>query len=305
MNAYPALVRDTGDLQEGHGPMTALAIDIGGTKFAAALAEPDGTLGEPCELPVGDDPTATLHALLDRIASEPVKAVGIGSAGPLDPLAGTVSPVNIPAWRGFPLVAEVARRFPGRPVRLAGDAQCMALGEWWRGGTGHDDLLGIVVSTGVGGGLVLGGRPYFGAAGNAGFLGHIVVDPSGDPCPCGQTGCLETVASGPSMVRRALAKGWTPTTPHPDARALAESARAGSPQALAAFTEAATALATVITTTATLLDLSHTVIGGGLAAASDLLLPPLRAALPARLTVSPTTLHRTAGLHGAAALTFT
>ncbi|ROO85259.1 glucokinase [Actinocorallia herbida] len=289
--------------------MTVLAIDIGGTKFAAALAEPDGTLRARCEVPVGGDPSAVLHTLLDRFPADAVGAVGIGSAGPLDLGAGTVSPVNIPAWRGFPLVAEVEGRLPGRPVRLAGDAQCMALGEWWRGGTGHDSLLGVVVSTGIGGGLVLDGRPYFGPAGNAGFLGHVVVDPTGDPCGCGATGCLETIASGPSMVRRALARGWAPGSVPPDARALADAARAGDPLALAVFAEAAAALGAVIADAATLLDLRHTVIGGGLAAAADLLLDPIRRTLTARrpatlspVTVSATALRRDAGLYGAAAL---
>ncbi|GAB2842143.1 ROK family protein [Actinocorallia aurea] len=285
--------------------MTVLAIDIGGTKFAAALAEPDGTLRARCEIPLGGgDPTAVLHALLDRFEAAGAEAVGIGSAGPLDLAAGTVSPVNIGAWRDFPLVAEVASRLPGRPVRLAGDAQCMALGEWSRGGTGEASLLGVVVSTGVGGGLVLDGRPYLGAAGNAGFLGHVVVDPVGDPCACGANGCLETLASGPSMVRRALAGGWSPGTDRPDARDLADAARAGSAPALAAFADAGAALGAVIATTATVLDLRRTVIGGGLAAAADLLLPPTRRAASALhpVAITPTALARDAGLHGAAAL---
>ncbi|MCD0449225.1 ROK family protein [Actinocorallia sp. API 0066] len=287
--------------------MTVLAIDIGGTKFAAALADADGTLRRRTEMPLTGDPTEALHALIDATGTRGVRGVGIGSAGPIDLARGTVSPVNIPAWRDFALVGEVAGRLPGLPVRLAGDAQCMALGEWWRGGLDTDTLLGVVVSTGIGGGLVLDGRPYLGSSGNAGFLGHVVVDPRGDRCPCGGTGCLETVASGPHMVRRALRDGWVPAAPDPDARALASAARAGDPVAEATFTTAAAALASVISTTATLLDLTHTVVGGGVAAASDVLLPPLRAALAHRsrqrlLTVSATTLHRDAGLYGAAAL---
>ncbi len=121
--------------------------------------------------------------------------IGVGSAGPLDPRRGTVSPVNIPAWREFPLVDTLGEVLPGRPVRLAGDAQCMALGEWWRGlaedGAARSRaMLGMVVSTGVGGGFVLDGVPYVGPTGNAGHIGHITVDPGGEPCPCGGVGCV-------------------------------------------------------------------------------------------------------------------
>ena len=98
---------------------------------------------------------------------------------------------------------------PGVPVRLAGDGICMALGEHWRGaGRGASFLLGMVVSTGVGGGLVLDGVPYHGRTGNAGHVGHVVVELDGQPCPCGGHGCVETVASGPWMTRWALANGW-------------------------------------------------------------------------------------------------
>ncbi|GAA4051325.1 ROK family protein [Nonomuraea soli] len=287
---------------------TVLAIDIGGTKFAAALVDPRGAMLSRAERPVGPDPTATLGGLIADIAEPGVVAVGIGSAGPIE--AGTVSPVNIPAWRGFPLTDMVAGLLPGLPVALAGDAQCMALGEWWKGGrdAGSRSLLDVVVSTGIGGGLILDGRPYTGPTGNAGHIGHIVVDPAGEPCPCGATGCLETVASGPSMVRWARANGWTGH----DARELATDAGKGAPVALGAFRRAAQALARGIHTTATLLDLDEVVIGGGVAAAGHLLLDPLRQAITARsgfafaqrVRVGLTTQGREAGLYGAAALAY-
>ena len=97
--------------------------------------------------------------------------------------SGTVSPINIACWREFPLRDRVAAAVPGVPVRLGGDGVCMALGEHWRGaGRGARFLLGMVVSTGVGGGLVLDGAPYGGRTGNAGHVGHVVVDPDGAPC---------------------------------------------------------------------------------------------------------------------------
>src|SRR5262249_4932720 len=132
----------------------------------------------------------------------PVGAVGIASAGPVDLRSGTVSPINIKGWHGFPLRERVSAAVPGVPVRLGGDGVCMALGEHWLGaGRGARFMLGMVVSTGVGGGLVLGGAPYTGRTGNAGHVGHVVVEPDGHPCTCGGHGCVETVAAGPWLVR--------------------------------------------------------------------------------------------------------
>ncbi|MBO2446328.1 ROK family protein [Actinomadura barringtoniae] len=285
--------------------MITLALDIGGTKFAAAHITPDGALLAHAERPIGPDPAATLGDLVADFAVPGLTAVGIGSAGPLNVLAGTVSPVNIPAWRGFPLVDTVYRA-TDLPVFLAGDAQCMAAGEWWLGGHDVSSLLGIVVSTGIGGGLVLNGDPLLGATGNAGHIGHVIIDRDGEPCPCGARGCLETIASGPSMVRWARAHGWNGQT----AFDLAAGARSGHITALSAFNRAADALATAICNTAAVLDVHDVVIGGGVAATGDLLLSPLRRALATRagmdflqdITVTGTTLGRNAGLYGAAAL---
>ncbi|MEU8173166.1 ROK family protein [Microbispora hainanensis] len=297
--------------------MTVLAVDIGGTKFAAAAVAPDGEMLARAEVPLGGPGSAdrTLSEVVGRITERVPPArldgIGVGSAGPLDPRKGTVSPVNIPAWREFPLVDTLGEVLPGRPVRLAGDAQCMALGEWWRGLGGDGAarsraMLGMVVSTGVGGGFVLDGVPYVGPTGNAGHIGHITVDPGGEPCPCGGVGCVETIASGPGMVRWATANGWTGA----DARALAADARAGHPTAMTAFRRAADALATAVLTASALFDLDHVVIGGGVAAAGPILFDPLRQAIEKnaglgflrRLRVDPTSLGRDAGLFGAAAL---
>ncbi|MEU8796444.1 ROK family protein [Spirillospora sp. NPDC048819] len=292
--------------------MTVLALDIGGTKFAAAHVAADGTLLARAERPPGPDPAATLRRLVGDFAAPGLTAAGIGAAGPLDAGAGTVSPVNIRAWRDFPIVQDVHDRLGDLPVALAGDAQCMAVGEWWVGGHGAASLLGIVVSTGVGAGLVLRGTPELGAAGNAGHLGHIVVDPAGGPCACGARGCLETVASGPGMVRWALAQGWTPERGDGEAsaQALADAARGGASVPLAAFDRAADALALAVRTATALLDVPDVVIGGGVSAAGDLLLPALRdrVARSAGLSflreprISLTSLERDAGLYGATAL---
>jgi glucokinase len=186
----------------------------------------------------------------------------------------------------------------------------MALGEHWRGaGRGARFVLGMVVSTGVGGGLVLDGKPYLGRTGNAGHVGHAVVELDGQPCPCGGHGCVETVASGPWMTRWALANGWA-GPPGADAVALSEAAQAGDPLALRAFRRSATALAAMIASVGAVCDLDLAVIGGGVAKSGPILFDPLRAALAGYtglsfirgLRVVPAALGGDAGLIGAAAL---
>jgi glucokinase len=206
------------------------AVDIGGTKIAAGLVDTEGELLHRVVLPTpargsAQEVFATVAKLIDALAEDPrwarVAGVGIGSAGPVDPRRGTVSPVNIPGWREFPLVAQVsalpavaepgAAAPQGRAVTLIGDASAMAAGEHWRGAArGHDDVLCLVVSTGVGAGLIMDGALRTGPSGNAGHLGHITVDFEGEPCPCGSFGCVETMSSGTSIARWAVANGWRP-----------------------------------------------------------------------------------------------
>src|SRR6202789_311551 len=238
--------------------MLTLALDIGGTKIAVGLTDPAGELVHKAIQPTPKDHEAEhVWSLVDamitdatKAAKGAIRAVGIGSAGPIDANAGTVSPVNIASWRGFPLRDRIAAAMPGVPVRLAGDGICMALAEHWRGaGRGANFLLGMVVSTGVGGGLVLDGAPYAGRTGNAGHVGHVVVERDGEPCTCGGHGCVETVASGPWMVRWARANGWS-APPGAGARELADAAAAGDATAARAFGRGATALAAMIASVA-------------------------------------------------------
>jgi glucokinase len=139
--------------------MLTLTLDIGGTKIAAGLVDQSGTLVQAATQPTPKNHGAEeVWALTHRMIADAIQtagggvgAIGIASAGPIDLAMGTVSPINIPSWRGFPLRDRVAAAVPGVPVRLAGDGVCMALGEHWRGaGRGVDFLLGMVVSTGVG-----------------------------------------------------------------------------------------------------------------------------------------------------------
>lgn len=289
---------------------TVLAVDIGGTKIAAGLVDETGRLIDHTTVPTpAVAPFDAVCRVIAELGPGPVSAIGIACAGPVDGVAGTVAPINIPAWRDFPLCAEVGAVLDV-PVALAGDGLCMALGEHWLGaGQGSTAMLGMVVSTGVGGGLVLDGRPFGGRSGNAGHVGHVVAEPDdGVPCTCGGRGCVETVASGPHLVRWAAARGWSGTT----AADLAASALAGEPVAAAAFRRAGHAIGLAVTATAAVCDLDLAVIGGGVAQAGDLLVAPVRETLAehARLSylrelrVEPAKLGTAAGLFGAAALAF-
>ena len=294
----------------------ALALDIGGTKIAAGLVDADGALLHHAKLPTPDGDAEAVWTVVDTLVTEAlaeaggrVRGVGISSAGPIDLPAGTVSPINITQWQGFPIVERVST-LTGAPVRLGGDGLCMALGERWRGaGVGASFLLGMVVSTGVGGGLVLDAAPYDGRTGNAGHVGHVVVDQDGEPCSCGGRGCVETVAAGPRMAQWARENGWDAPA-GADAKELADAANAGDPVALQAFRRGATAVAAMIASVSAVCDLDLVVIGGGVAKSGALLFDPLREALSSYarldflrgLRVLPAELGSDAGLVGAAAL---
>ncbi|MGV9251898.1 ROK family protein [Streptomyces sp. NPDC003697] len=300
------------------------ALDIGGTKIAGALVDGRGGILARAQraTPAQEDGDTVMRAVeevLAELTASPlwgrVKALGIGSAGPVDASAGTVSPVNVPGWRGYPLVERARVAAGGLPVELVGDGVAITAAEHWQGAArGHDNALCMVVSTGVGGGLVLNGRLHPGPTGNAGHIGHISVDLDGDPCPCGARGCVERIASGPNIARRAIGNGWRPG-PDGDtsAAAVAEAARAGDPVAVASFERAAQALAAGIAATATLVEIDVAVIGGGVGKAGDVLFVPLRRALRGyatlsfvrRLTVVPARMGTDAGLVGAAAAALT
>ena len=170
-------------------------------------------------------------------------------------------------------------------------------------------MLGMVVATGVGAGLVIGGRLIDGRSGNAGHIGHVVVDSAGPPCSCGGRGCLEAIARGPALASWALQHGWRASADG-SARALADDARGGDPVAVAAFARAGRAIGISIASTASLLDIALVVIGGGVAQAGELLFAPVRRALGEHsgveflrdLKVVPSGLGQDAGLVGAAAL---
>lgn len=299
-----------------------LAIDIGGTKMACGLVTSSGELQarERIETPRSSDAEVLFSALAQACQSllrqNRAAAVGVGCGGPMRYPEGSVSPLNIPAWRDFPLRRRLEDTFK-LPTIVDNDAKALAVGERWRGaGHGSNNMLGMVVSTGVGGGIVLDGKLLHGEAGNAGHVGHIVVWPGGPPCGCGARGCVEGIASGSGLSRRlsaALADG-APTCLQPGASAaqIAEAARgADDPLAKELFRSAGEAVGRGIASAAALLDLERVVIGGSIALhAWDLLGPPLEAEVRAsaqldftrNLKVLRASLGDEAGLFGAAQL---
>jgi glucokinase len=196
-------------------------------------------------------------------------------------------------------------------VLVHNDAVGMTVGKLWKGaGAGTHNLLGITVSTGVGGGLILDGRLHHGTSGNAGHFGHIVVETDGPPCACGGQGCVEAIASGPNAARHALAGGWRPAPGvTADGIALAAAATAGDPTAPHQLARAGRAVGGAVASCANLLDLQVAAIVGGFSQSGPLFWQPLQHAFAAHAgfrhaatcRVVPGQLGGDAGLLGAAA----
>jgi glucokinase len=303
-----------------------LGIDVGGTKLAAGVVAPDGRVLSYVReaTPSGADAEGLFAALLAlaeqarRESGAAPAAAGIGCGGPMIFPDGIVSPLHIPAWQAFPLRARLEATL-GLPAVLDNDAKALALGEARFGaGQGARCLLGMVVSTGVGGGIVVDGRLFHGASGNAGHIGHVIVATRGPRCECGAIGCLTTYASGTGLAQRArtaLRRGVPSrlaALPPAEvtAQAIAAEAAAGDPLASGLLRDAAHALARAIAGAANLLDLDQVVLGGGVTQAGALLFDPLRAELRRRarlafsrdVEVRPAALGPEAGVVGAAAL---
>ena len=181
-------------------------MDVGGTKLAAGIVTEEGDVlrYEMVPTPVHDAETmfSALLGVIDRVRTGDEVVCGVGCGGPMAPGGEAVSPLNIPAWRDFPLRSRL-RDALGLEVFVDNDAKALALGEGWCGAArGERDFLAMVVSTGVGGGIVLDGRLLDGALGNAGHIGHVIVNPGGTVCGCGARGCLEAEASGTGIRTR-------------------------------------------------------------------------------------------------------
>jgi glucokinase len=276
-----------------------LGLDVGGTKLAAGLVDDRGAVSRFASVPAdaADGPAAVIERLLAlaasildaRPAGDPVEAVGIACGGPLDVEAGTASPLHEPGWRDVPIRAIVAEAL-GVPAHLENDATAAALAEARFGaGAGMRDLVYLTLSTGVGGGLVLGGRPHRGRTGNGAEIGHIVVVADGGrPCSCGGAGCLEAYASGTSVARRAaeVIRAGAVSALDADsltARDVVEAAAAGDAVAREVWSRTIVLLGAAIASLVDVLDPDIVVLGGGLTGAGDRLFGPLEAAVAAHV----------------------
>jgi glucokinase len=259
----------------------ALAVDLGGTKIEACLVDPSGAVvaGTRTREATGPDSDAeslatavraVVHGALAALpAGAAVVGAGIGSAGPVDTTDGTIAPLNLPGAAGFPLAAAVrdAARSAGHdvPVTLALDGQCIALAESWFGaGRGARSVLGMVVSTGIGGGIVVDGRPLAGSTGNAGHIGQVEVAGFTDAGVGGLDATVERIASGPNIVRWARAQGWEGRT----GEDLAAGYTAGDRIAVAAVRRSAAAVGAALASASALLDVDVFIIGGGFSGVS-------------------------------------
>jgi glucokinase len=297
----------------------ALAVDLGGTKVEAALVDATGRLlpGSRMRDTTGPEKTraelaTAVSGVVERALSKlpegaQLIGVGIGAAGPVTEDAGLVSPLNLPAWRSYPLRDLVAEQVPHHPVTLRMDGLCITLAEHWVGAArGYENVMGMVISTGIGGGLILHGNTVSGPTGNAGHIGHVEVAGYDDPCACGGTGCVEAIASGPNSVAWARAQGWEGTT----GEDLAASHRAGDPVALRVVERAGRAIGHAIASATALVDLELVAIGGGFSRVAPELFDHIRSAIAERqefsfvtkVLVVPSALSSDGPLIGAAAL---
>lgn len=264
-----------------------LVFDLGGTWLRVGLADARGRLLERRRRATPQNgPDAVIAAMVAAaLELDPERtAVGIGIAapGPLDPAAGMVLTMpNLAGWRDVPLAALLAKAL-GRPTWLHNDASLAALGEAHLGaGSGADPLVYLTLSTGIGGGIVSGGRLFEGRHGLAGELGHILLDPAGPTCGLRHAGCLEALSSGSALARLArlalaagevasgspLAEMARVAAVPPDAAMLAAAAEQGDAWALAAWQAAGRALGRGLASIINTLDPERIVLGGGLTAA--------------------------------------
>jgi glucokinase len=226
----------------------AIAVDVGGTKLATAAVDEDGVIlrRRRTDTPDTDDAEVLWHDLAELVADvaagQDVIVCGAGCGGPMTADGELVSPLHLPAWRSFPLRQRLAEA-TGVPAFVDNDAKAVALAEGWRGAAaGESDFLAMVVSTGVGGGLVVDGRLL---PGNAGHVGHVIVQPDGRSCRCGGRGCLEAEVSGTAVAE---------STGRPPAEA--------PPEVVA---EAGTLVGRAVASVANVLDLRLAVVAGSVA----------------------------------------
>ncbi|MDQ6898123.1 MAG: ROK family protein [Candidatus Dormibacteraeota bacterium] len=276
------------------GTEVVVGLDVGGTEIKGAITGAEGTVLDSDRRPTQRDrgPAAVVDRIsvfaqdLCRRATQHgcvVVAAGIAVPGQVDEREGVARWSSNLGWRDVPFQALLKERL-GMPVVIGQDVRAGALAEGVLGAaSGYRDYFFMTIGTGIGGALVLDGRPYAGAHASAAEIGHIVVDPGGLLCTCGGRGCLETVASASALASR-YANACEDIASEMDATVVLERVRAGDPTASGVWFSAVEAMSAALATTVTLLDPALVVIGGGLAAAGDTLFGPLSKALAARLS---------------------
>lgn len=300
-----------------------VAVDIGGTQIRAAAYEPNRiTPFAQKKTPTRASEPGVFGRLVQAIESvwQPgeVEAIGIASPGPLDPHTGTILDTpNIKEWINFPVGPRLYETF-GVPVYLDNDANMAGLAEWQYGaGRGHDHLIYLTVSTGIGGGVISNGHLLQGFRGMGAELGHVIVDPNGPLCGCGHRGHVESFSSGPAIARyvaeqiKAGKESSLRFTPKPSAFQVAEAALRGDALALSAFERAGFYLGIAVANLLAIFDPSIVIFGGGASQAGDLLFKPFEASLRSHvfhphyldgLIITKAALGDDAGLLGALAL---
>ena len=290
-----------------------LAVDLGATHARVAITDLGATpiAERALDLDIASGPENVLGtvdrvliSLLDANGHVPdeVKGIGIGVPGPVEYAAGrAVTPPIMPGWDGYPIRDRFVDRYHV-PVLVDNDVNIMARGEHWVTAEPSDDFLFVKVGTGIGSGLILGGRLHRGALGAAGDMGHIQTPTAeGIVCRCGNTGCLESVAGGRALAERLDA---------PDTRAVVSMVKAGNRDAIQAVREAGRLIGQVLASTVNLLNPGTIVVGGDLADAGDQLFAGIRevvyrrstALATSRLQLIPSILGDRAGVTGAAAM---
>ena len=312
-----------------------VGIDVGGTNIVVGTVAEDGSeilglVSEPTLAEQGADAVVARIVKLTRASMAEARGrdrdrdiigVGIGSPGPLDTKTGVVLLTPNLGWTNMPLRDRLGSAL-GLPATLDNDANCAIFGEWWRGAArGAEHVVGLTIGTGIGGGIVIGGRIYHGASDIAGEIGHMTIDSTGRRCKCGNYGCLEAYASGPAIAARAVegiqAGAETALPQYVDgdlsritAQVVYEAAHDGDAYALDMVRETARFLGAGVANVINIFNPEVVVICGGVTLAGEKLFAPLasevkrRAFKPARdaCRIVPGALTGTAGVYGAAAV---
>jgi glucokinase len=280
-----------------------VGVDLGGTNIVAGALAEDGSevlamRSEPTRPHQGADAVIErIVRMIDTVIAETAAqtgasradfaGIGVGAPGPLDRKRGVVVTTPNLGWVDFPL-RDVISTATSLPVRIDNDANCATLGEWWLGAAaGASNVIGMTIGTGIGGGIILDGRLYHGASDVAGEIGHTTIDVTGRLCKCGNYGCLEAYASGPSIADRAreavasddgglLVRMVGGDLSRISAATVYEAAKGGDEVALDVVRETARLLGAGIANLLNIFNPDVVVIAGGVTQAGDSLFSPLR-----------------------------